>query len=58
MKDHILIISLNSQNLIVSNGKMSRHVTLLVDGSGSAMNILVDILLQKSLMLIDLTVQI
>jgi hypothetical protein len=34
MKDRILIISLNAQNMIVSNAKMSRRVSLSVGGSG------------------------
>jgi hypothetical protein len=34
MRDRVLISSLNAQNLIVPNAKTSRHVALLVGGSG------------------------
>jgi hypothetical protein len=34
MRDWVLIISLNAQNPIVSNAKMSHRVTLSVGGSG------------------------
>jgi hypothetical protein len=33
MRDWVLIISLNAQNPIVSNAKMSHHVALSVGGS-------------------------
>jgi hypothetical protein len=34
MRDLVLISSLNAQNLIVSNAKMSHRVALSVGGSG------------------------
>jgi hypothetical protein len=37
MQERVLIISLNAQNMIVSNAKTSHHVTLSVGGSGSGM---------------------
>jgi hypothetical protein len=60
MQDRVLISSLNAQNLIVSNAEnvpSCRSFSGWIGDRGCAMNVFVDILLQKSLTPIDLTVQ-